>query len=413
LKNYHFPLVVVGAGPAGSTASLYLSEQQIPHLLVDKAVFPRDKICGDAVSNYMLNVIGRLRPHLMQEFASQPERAVCTYGMQFVAPNGRSVDIPFPPPRNNFPIGLVARRREFDSFLFGLTAGPYATVWQGVQVQEAVYRKNEVELTMALAGEQVKVSTPLVIAADGSRSVVKKHLLGEDMEPAYFSGGIRAYYRGVTGLHPQNFLELHFYKSLLPGYLWIFPLPGGYANVGLGMLSSHISKRRVNLRQELTRLIREEPALRHRFAGATLEGSVSGWGLPLGSRQRPLSGPHVLLTGDAASLIDPFSGEGVGNAGLSGMAAAQVALQALEKQDYSPQMLAAYDALVYQKIGKQLRLSYSLQQLSTYPWLFSFVVNRVSSSSTLQEVFSNMFYDLDLRAKMKNPLFYLKLLLGK
>ena len=233
------------------------------------------------------------------------------------------------------------------------------------------------------------------------------------MDPDHFSGGIRAYYSGVKGLHPQHFLELHFYQKLLPGYLWIFPLPNGRANVGLGMISSHISKRKVNLRQELDRLIAEVPSLRERFASATQEGKTVGWGLPLGSRRRSLSGPHLLLTGDAASLIDPFTGEGVGNAGLSGMVAAQVAQRAITQGDFSAQSLAEHDAIIYQKLWKQLRISRSLQQLSTYPWLFSFVVNRVSSSPTMQEVFSNMFYDLDLRAKMKNPLFYLKLLLGK
>lgn len=405
--------MISGAGPAGAAASLYLSDLGIKHLVLEKAAFPRDKICGDAVSGKMLNVLARLKPEEVKAFAARPAEALLTAGMQFVAPSGRSVDIPFPPAKTDLPVGVISRRLAFDQFLASLLHSPRAEFRQQAQVTDARYVAGGVELTVEQQGQQQHIVTPLVIAADGSRSVVKKKLLGDDMDERHYCGGIRAYYQGVQGLHPENYLELHFYKDLLPGYFWIFPLPGGYANVGLGMLTEHISKRKVNLRQELLRLVHEHPRLKDRFASANLEGKISGWGLPLGSRKRPLSAPHLLLTGDAGSLIDPFTGEGIGNAGISGMVAARVAAKAVAAGTYTREVLQEYDHTLYQKLWRELQLSHTLQRLSTQPWLFSLVVNRISASPTLRNVFTNMFYDLELRAQMKNPWFYVKLLAGR
>ncbi|MDQ3071632.1 MAG: NAD(P)/FAD-dependent oxidoreductase, partial [Bacteroidota bacterium] len=231
-----------------------------------------------------------------------------------------------------------------------------------------------------------------------------------DMDDKHFCGGIRAYYEGVEGLHPENYLELHFLKELVPGYFWIFPLPDGRANVGMGMLSADIKKNRVNLRQEMLKVIAEHPRFKERFKNATLTGKINGWGLPLGSKKRQLSADNLILTGDAASLIDPFTGEGIGNAVISGMVASRIAKAAMEKQDFSTSSLIGYDKVIYQKLWSELQLSYRIQRLTTYPWLFNFVVNRISASRSLQQIFTNMFVDMDLRAQMKNPMFYFRLL---
>jgi flavin-dependent dehydrogenase len=114
-------------------------------------------------------------------------------------------------------------------------------------------------------------------------------------------------------MHSENYIELHFLKDFLPGYLWIFPLPNGLCNVGAGILSSHASRNHINLRDRLMRAIRNHPDLSSRFTNAEMIGKVEGWGLPLGSKRRRLSGDNFLLTGDAASLIDPFTGEGISN----------------------------------------------------------------------------------------------------
>jgi flavin-dependent dehydrogenase len=202
-------------------------------------------------------------------------------------------------------------------------------------------------------------------------------------------------------------------KELLPGYFWIFPLPNGQANVGMGMLSSDIKKNKVNLRKSMLDIIATHPRMKERFSEAKLEGNVVGWGLPLGSKKRSISGANYILTGDAASLIDPFTGEGVGNAIVSGLVASRIAKKAIETNDFSAEALQEYDSIIYQKLWKELKLSHRMQQLTTYPWLFNMVVNRIHASKNLQNIFTNMFTDLDLRKQMQNPLFYFKLLFGK
>jgi len=412
-QNY-FPVVIAGAGPAGVTASLFLENEGIDHLLLEKDVFPRDKICGDAISSKALDIVARLKPDAVKQFGKEQGKTLLTNGIQFTAPNGKGVDIAFPKPKGDLPIGFISRRIDFDNFMFNqLEGAEHATIWQNADLKDAAYQEDGVTLTIHHEGIDKKISTPLVIGADGARSVVKRKLQGFEQDDKHYCGGIRAYYSNVGGLHPENYLELHFMKELLPGYFWIFPLPNGGANVGMGMLSADIKKRKVNLRKELLNIVENHPVMKKRFAHANLEGNVVGWGLPFGSKKRELTGNHFILTGDAASLIDPFTGEGVGNAVISGLVASRMAKKAVESGNYSKESLMEYDQIMYQKLWDELKLSHTMQKLTTYPWLFNFVVNRIHSSSALQEVFTNMFTDMELRAKMQNPLFYVKLLFNR
>ena len=90
--------------------------------------------------------------------------------------------------------------------------------------------------------------SPLVICCDGDRSVVARQLAGKAVEADHYCAGIRAYYKGVTGMHGSNYIELYFLEELLPGYFWIFPLPGGHANVGAGMLTRYMRRKRTDLK---------------------------------------------------------------------------------------------------------------------------------------------------------------------
>ena len=407
-----YPVVIAGAGPAGATISLFLENEGIKHLLLEKDTFPRDKICGDAVSSKALEIIARLKPDAVKSFGEDREKTLLTHGIQFSAPNGKSVDIAFPKPKGNLPIGFISRRMEFDNFLFNqLQDSKNAEIWQNAELKDAIYNSNRgVCLTINHNGTEKTINTKLVIGADGARSVVKRKLQGFEQDDNHYCGGIRAYYYNVGGLHPQNYLELHFMKELLPGYFWIFPLPNGAANVGMGMLSRDIKRKKANLRKELLNIVENHPVMKKRFANATLDGNIVGWGLPFGSKKRELSGNNFILTGDAASLIDPFTGEGIGNAVVSGLVASRIVKKAIEADNYSKEALSEYDSIMYQKLWNELKLSHTMQKLTTYPWLFNFVVNRINGSKSLQEVFTNMFTDLELRAKMENPLFYVKLL---
>ena len=413
MSEEQYPVVISGAGPAGAVVSLFLSHEKIPHLLLEKDVFPRDKICGDAISGKALDIIAKLFPEEVKNYGKELEHTMLTYGIQFVAPNGKEVDIAFPKPKGELPVGFLSRRIDFDNFVFGLTGGDTTTVWQNASLEDVSRTDDGLLLSINHNGEQKSVRTPLIVGADGSLSVVKRKLLGRDQDDMHFCGGIRAYYKNVGGLHHENYLELHFLKELLPGYFWIFPLPGGGANVGMGMLSKDIKKNKANLKEEMLKIIETHPRISPRFAKAELEGKITGWGLPLGSKKRKISGDNYILTGDAASLIDPFTGEGIGNAVVSALVASRVIKKAVEENNYSDAFLSQYDKVIYDKLWNELKLSHRIQRLTTKPWLFNFVVNRIKANVGLQNVFTNMFSDMDLRAKMKSPLFYVKLLLNK
>ena len=160
----------------------------------------------------------------------------------------------------------------------------------------------------------------------------------------------------------------------------------------------------------MLKLIHSHPVFKERFRDAMLDGSISGYGLPLGSKKRAISGEGFMLIGDAASLIDPFTGEGIGNAMISGLKAADCILAQWESRDFSAAALKKYDDDIYQRLWPELKLSKKMQELMKYPWLFNLIANRASKSKTLQETISCMFEDLDLRERLKDPFFYLKVL---
>lgn len=408
-------IVIIGAGPAGCATSLFLAKQGIPHTILEKQTFPRDKVCGDALSGKTVYVLNELNPQIVHQFAAQTDKFIDSWGVKFVAPNGRHIDIPFKSDMSNqaHPPGFIAKRMHFDHELFKLIDTRYANVLQGAEVTEIKQNQGISEITYSQNGKTETISgIQLLIGAEGDRSIVAKKLAGISKENNHYCAGIRAYYKGVEGMHPQNFIELHFLEELLPGYFWIFPLPNGEANVGAGMLSATVSKKKVNLKADMLRAIANNPKIKDRFNNATLQGKIQGWGLPLGSKKRRLSGNGHLLVGDAGSLIDPFTGEGIGNALYSGMMAASVIVEAIKANKFDEAFLKRYDLAFYNRQWDELKLSHTMQKLCKYPWLFNFVVNKANKNKALRETISCMFEDLDLRAKLRNPLFYAKLLLN-
>ena len=180
-------------------------------------------------------------------------------------------------------------------------------------------------------------------------------------------------------------IELHFYKSLLPGYFWVFPLPNNEANIGLGMLSSFISKKKVNLKKKMLEVIATEPGLKERFAEAELDDKIYGFGLPLGSKKRDLSGQRFMLLGDAASLIDPITGEGVGNAIRSGPFAALQIEKCFAQKDFSASLMKSYDEHLYGAVWGEMRFSRMLQTGFRYP----IVINALTSLAVKSVRFRN------------------------
>ena len=408
--------IIIGAGPAGAGTSFFLSKFGIPHIVIEKDTFPRDKVCGDACSGKTALVINRANPDWLSEILGDPNSFLPSWGIKFVAPNGKALDIPFSPTRTEAtrPPGFTVPRLKFDDFLFQKMPSPHCTIFQQAIVSSIENVEGKVSVTMACKGTNYEITAPIIIGADGDKSIVRKKYLSEHLAPKTHAVGLRAYYEGITGMHEENFIELHFLPEMLPGYLWIFPLPGGKANVGVGILSETVREKKINLREQMLSAIKNNPQIAPRFANARLVDKIQGWGLPLAMSRQPLSGDHFMLTGDAASLIDPFSGEGIGNALYSGMLAAMAIQQAIEKEDYSATFLAqVYDDVVYKRLGDELKISAVLQRLCKYPWLFNFVVNKAYKSHSLRTTISCMFTDMDLREQLSKPSFYFKILFNK
>jgi geranylgeranyl reductase family protein len=410
--HYTTDVLIAGAGPAGAATSIFLAKEKIKHIIIDKAVFPRDKICGDALSGKSVDMLKRISSEWQQHFAAG--KAVVSSGIQFIAPDNTALNIPFTKNINPaHPPGFVSRRIDFDAALTGFIDREYATFLTGTRLLDIEEKEDGLLVTIQQGNERQYIFTKMIAGAEGRGSTVAKKMAKQVMDPAHYSAGVRAYYKNVSGMHEQQYIELHFLKELQPGYLWIFPLPNGSANVGVGMLSKTIAAKKVNLRQLMLNAITNHPHLKQRFEKATLEGAVEGWGLPLGSKKRTLSGNRFILTGDAGSLIDPFTGEGIGNAMLSALVASRIIVKAVTANDFSAGMLAEYDAQLYKKLWTELKTSRYLQLLSSKPRLFNFVIGKASRSKELRETISCMFENMDMRKKFTNPLFYLKILFNR
>lgn len=404
-------VIICGAGPAGTSAALTLANTGLSVILLDKSSFPRDKICGDALSGKVVSVAKHIDPKLLEEFYGF-ENKIGSYGIRFLSPSGIQLDIPFKSDLRSLenPPGFVSRRIDFDNFLLEKTIACDHVTWFPEHPVKKVHSHQD-EIVVE-AGDRI-FKAKVVIGADGAHSVISKEMGLRNMSKKHHSAGVRAYVHGVEGFHDQNFIELHFLKDLLPGYFWVFPLPNGGANVGLGMLSSDLAKHPdLNLRKRLLEIMKSHPDISPRFKHSEIEGKVMGFGLPLGSRKLPISANRVMLTGDAASLIDPFSGEGIGNAMVSGRLAAKHILDLHSSGRYDAEAMKPYDQAVYTKLGPELRVSNMMQKLVNYPWLFDFVAKKGNRNPSVKALMTMMFESIDLRKELTRPGFYWSLLFG-
>jgi flavin-dependent dehydrogenase len=246
-----------------------------------------------------------------------------------------------------------------------------------------------------------------VVGADGYRSIVARKVGSYAIDPAHWLVAIRRYYRNVARL--SDGIELHYVSTVTPGYFWIFPLDDGFANVGIGMLLSTMKKKHVNLTEALDVTIRD-PFFAPRFADAMPAEKPVGWHLPVGSMHRSCCGPGYLLVGDAAGLIDPFTGEGIANAMYSGRVAAEAAAAALEMGDVGAENLWRFDHNLWDKIGHELKVSTKLQKIASLQWLLDFTIRRAAHSQEVRDTLCAMIAREVSREQMTGPLFYLKLL---
>jgi geranylgeranyl reductase family protein len=400
-------VIIAGGGPAGATATLYCRRHGLKTLLLDKSRFPRDKVCGDAISGKSLRVLRDLDLERKLRLAPQVE----AHGVLFSAPNGKVARIPFTPPRaKRQSMGYVCRRVVFDHVLFSAAKEASTDCFEEFVVDRLVKDGEQVQ---GVEGHFIHDKTPrafhakVVLGADGFDSVVARQtgLYAHDSE--HWCVATRAYYRGLADL--SDYIEIHFIDAVSPGYFWIFPLENGWANVGIGMLHSALKKHRINLKQAHLTATQVEP-FKTRFARAELAGNIVGWNLPLGSKQRTIHGDGFMLLGDAAGLIDPFSGEGIGNAMVSGEIAARVLARACARNEVSAASLSEYAELLWKELGNELKTSRLLQRIGQVKPLLNFVVGKAAKSMEVAHWISSMMANETPRAELASPLTYLRLL---
>jgi menaquinone-9 beta-reductase len=355
-------IIIIGAGPAGTTCALQL--RNAPHLkvvLLDKATFPRQKVCGDAIGGHSIKMLLKVCPELMDSFRLFPAKTRTRQTQIFV-----NKQKPFLIKWVNE--AYCCTRLDFDNFLVeGVKKfAKNVKVVEGFSVHRI--EQNTEGVTVSNKDASQSYTAKIIIGADGANSVVAKQLTDTRMELHNHSAAVRAYFEGVTDMHNDT-TEIYVSKAFTPGYLWVFPVSDTITNVGFGMLSEEISKREVNLRKSLFEFIEQMPVLKAKFNAANQIGKIEGFGLPMGSRRVTMSGDGFLLTGDAASLIDPSSGDGIGNAIVSGIFAGEKAVEAFGKNDFSARFLKTYDDKVWQFLGRELRESTRRLRLSMkIPW---------------------------------------------
>lgn len=308
-------MTVVGAGPAGAAAAITLARAGRSVLLADKATFPRDKCCGDGLTT------GALR--ILDELGLDPKNVPSWQIVDDVVVRSPSGYSPiFPLPRHAGTYAAVARRTELDAAVVDVARDAGVEVRAGHGCRGVEPASDGVTVGLDGAGP---VTTRYVIAADGMWSPVRKYV-GADQ--AGYRGEWHAFRQYFTGVGPRAAKELFvwFEPDLLPGYAWSFPLPDNRANVGFGVVRG-------------ARL--DGGAIKHQWADvlsrphiaevlgprAQPEAPHKAWPIPARVDDTTLTKGRVLFVGDAARASDPLTGEGIGQALVSGIAAADAIVE--------------------------------------------------------------------------------------
>jgi len=391
-ENLSADVVIVGGGPAGSAAAIEFCRSGRSVILIDKATFPRDKCCGDGLTTLALREL---------EHLGLDPRTVHSWfdvdGAVLRSPSGREVKVPLP---NDGRYAAVAPRFELDSALLDLARDAGTNVRDGHGFRALDMSRSESDSIVTVEADGLTVDARYVVAADGMWSPVRKATGSND--PGYLGEwhGFRQYASGVTGTASRE-LHVWFEPDLLPGYAWSFPLPGNRANIGFGVLrdGTRTGKEIKAIWPDLLARSHIVDALGEEF---TMEDRHTAWPIPARIDSLPLTSDRVLFVGDAAAATDVMTGEGIGQALLTGRIAAEsiVAAGATQPDDAA----RIYAREVQHHLVADHRMSLALGSVLAKPWGARGAIRVVASSGTWgRRNFARWMFEDEPRAVALTP----------
>jgi geranylgeranyl reductase family protein len=384
--NRSLDLLVVGAGPAGIATAITASERGLDVVVVDAATFPRDKTCGDGLTAGALRLIERLG---LPRAALGPSTYESVAEAMLLSPSGRRVSLPMPTDGEH--AGVVPRLL-LDAALVDLARA------RGIEVHEATTVD---ALTPVAHGVRVTTTTEtehiarFVVAADGHFSSVRR-AWQPSAGPAL--GEWHAARQYFSGVHDRR-LWVAFEQDLLPGYFWVFPLPGGRANVGFGVLRD--GRKGHELKALWADLLQRPVLLDILGPDAVAEDRLRAWPIPTRYDPASLADGRVLFVGDAAAVVDPMTGEGIAQAIETGMlAAAAIA----DGDPLDPGSTGdRYRRTVARSLGTDLRFAAALQRLLARPQAARGAIRTVDTNDWTRRNFARWMFEDYPRAALFTP----------
>lgn len=381
-------VVVVGGGPAGTAAAIELQRSGRTVVLIDRAVFPRDKCCGDGLTTLALRELERLQfdPATVGDWFD-------VGGAALRSPSGREVFVPLDGPGR---YAAVAPRLQLDNALIELARAVGVDVRDGVSFDSLT----ELDDRVVVSAESLTISARYLVAADGMWSPVRKSL-GLN-EKGYLGEwhGFRQYATGVTGTAAEQ-LHVWFEEDLLPGYAWSFPLPNGRANIGFGVLRDGVRKTK-DMKALWLDLLQRPHVVAALGDGFELEDRHTAWPIPARIDEAVLVHGRILFTGDAAMATDVMTGEGIGQALLTGRLAAEAIIAGGATQ---PDVVAGvYRAEVLHHLRADHKMSVALGAVLAKPWGARGAIRVVAGSGAWgRRNFARWMFEDEPRAVVLTP----------
>jgi flavin-dependent dehydrogenase len=403
---------IIGAGPAGAAASITLSKAGIFHFLVDSATFPRHKPCGDILTSGVLRAMNDLDPSILQELIDKKQVNPISNTHTF-PPNGKPIRIDYLPldGKENTPGCYSVSRFDYDIlFLDRIAKFGFATIKQDCRISQIKEQADGIQL-LTEKGETILAK--LIIVATGSNNNILKQL-GLSQAKSESAIGIRAHFEGVDC--KINDSELYLDSSIMPGGLYITPLPAGKFNVNLVVSMDKVAAENLNLKEKFESVIQSNPVLKTKFARAKRIGNFEGSMLFLGLKQKVISGNRLMIAGDSGGLIDFFTGNGIPQAMVSGKMAAQRAIESIAAQDFSKEFLLGFENALYKKLNKNYtaeKLIFPLLHKRTFSRFVLKFLNYLSNRPHTNEMLRDLLYQKDPGKIVRNPKFLYNLLIKR